>query len=128
MYVINPALIYLSEVASSLKSISIIIFVFLLIGYAVVTIVGFSNILENMEYGPDDRDYKRGIEALNISKKLIIPLVISFVLTIVVPSKEAIYKMIVANLVTYENVDMTTETIEEAFDHVIDKLGELKGE
>ena len=128
MYVINPVLIYLSEVANSLKCISIIIFVFLLLGYAVVTIIGFYNILENMEYGADDRDYKRGIEALNISKKLIIPIVISFVLTIVVPSKETIYKMIVSNLVTYENVDMTTETIEEAFDHVIDKLEELKGE
>lgn len=128
MYVINPALIYLSEVANSLKIMSIIIFVFLLLGYAVVTIVGFYNILENMEYGQDDRDYKRGIEALNISKKLIVPLVISFMLTIVVPSKETIYKMIVTNMVTYENVDMTTETLEEAFDHVIDKLGELKGE
>ena len=128
MYVINPALIYLSEVASSLKRISIIIFVFLLISCAVVTIVGFFNILVNMEYGPDDRDYKRGIEALNISKKLIIPLVISFMLTIVIPSKETIYKMIVSILVTYENIDMTTETIKEAFDHAIDKLGELKGE
>lgn len=128
MCVINPALIYLSEVANSLKIMSTIIFILLLLGYAVVTIVGFYNILENMEYGQDDCDYKRGIEALNISKKLIIPLVISFMLTIVVPSKETIYKMMISNLVTYENVDMTTETLEEAFDHVIDKLEELKGE
>lgn len=128
MYVINPALIYLSEVADSLKTISTYILIFLFIGFAIMVIMGLSNILENMKYGPDDNDFEKGMEALNISKKLIIPLVITFVLTIVVPSKETIYKMIVANLVTYENVDLTTETLEEAFDHIIDKLGELKGE
>ena len=128
MYVINPALIYLSEVADSLRYIATIVFAFLLIGSAVMIIIGLGNILENMKFGPDDDDFKKGMEALNISKKLIIPLVIAFVLTIVVPSKETIYEMIVANLVTYENVDLTTETLEEAFDHIIDKLGELKGE
>lgn len=37
-------------------------------------------------------------------------------------------RAMVANIATYENVDLTAETIEDAFDHVIDKLIELGGD
>lgn len=47
------------------------------------------------------------------------------VVNIFVPSEKTVYKMMVANLATYENIDIAADTIEEAFDHVIDKLVEL---
>lgn len=128
MYVVSPVLIYLSDVADYLKGIFVIAFLLSLIGFIVMVVAGLANILTNMRYGPNDHEYKKGLMELNISKKFIIPLAITSILVIVVPSKQTVYKMMVANLVTYENVDLTTETIEEAFDHAIDKLMELKGE
>ena len=44
------------------------------------------------------------------------------------PERKTLYKMMVANIATYENIDLTAETIEDAFDHVIDKLIELGGD
>lgn len=53
---------------------------------------------------------------------------ILLMLSIFIPSEKTIYKMMVANIATYENIDLTAETIEDAFDHVIDKLIELGGD
>lgn len=49
-------------------------------------------------------------------------------LSIFIPSEKTLYKMMVANIATYENIDLTAETIEDAFDHVINKLIELEGD
>lgn len=62
------------------------------------------------------------------AQKCIVPLVILLMLSIFIPSEKTIYKMMVANITTYENIDLTAETIEDAFDHVIDKLIELGGD
>jgi hypothetical protein len=73
----------------------------------------------------DDDEYKVATKLLNWGRKCIVPLVISLILSVFIPSEKTIYKMMVANVATYENIDLTADTIEEAFDHVIDKLVEL---
>lgn len=41
---------------------------------------------------------------------------------IVTPSEETMYKMLVAQYVTYENVDKVTESIKEGVDYIFKKL------
>lgn len=69
-----------------------------------------------------------GVKFLNWAQKCIVPLAIALVLFAFIPSEKTLYKMMVANVATYENIDLTAETIEDAFDHVIDKLIELGGD
>ena len=78
--------------------------------------------------GEDSDDYKVGVKFLNWAQKCIVPLVVLLMLSIFIPSEKTLYKMMVANVATYENIDLTAETIEDAFDHVIDKLIELGGD
>ena len=57
-----------------------------------------------------------------ISKISIIPLIISSVMCIAIPSKDTMYKMLVAKYVTYENIDKAADTIKDGVDYIFDKL------
>lgn len=58
----------------------------------------------------------------NVLKKLLIVFAISMGGVVVIPSEETMYKMLVAQYVTYENVDKATESIEEGVDYIFKKL------
>lgn len=126
-YVVNPMLFYWSSVLDTAKAFSIVGAIVISILWLVCFISGVGNIAYVLSYGgnEDSDDYKMGIKFLKWAQKCIVPLVISLTLSIFIPSEKTIYKMMVANVATYENIDLTADTIEDAFDHVIDKLVEL---
>ena len=128
-YVVNPMLFYWSSVSDTAKAVSMVAAIAIGITCLLCFIIGVGNIIFVLGYGgnEDSDDYKIGIKCLNGAKKCIVPLVILLMLSIFIPSEKTIYKMMVANVTTYENIDKTADTIEEAFDHVIDKLVELGG-
>lgn len=133
MPVINPMLIYLMDISDALKTIGMVVFMIAAFVIAIPFIVGAFEYLCSMPYGENDPDYKKSLKILamakkNLQSKAFIILIVSFISATFVPSKDTIYKMMVANMVTYENVNFASETIEDAFDHVIDKFNELKGE
>lgn len=80
----------------------------------------------NARFGEKDGDYIEGLALTALAKKLVIPFIVTLVFAIFIPSEKTVYKMMVANLATYENIDIAADTIEEAFDHVIDKIVELR--
>jgi hypothetical protein len=125
MNVINPIWFYLCDVFNIVKIFATIVAV--LVGIVWLLTYGFGWYLTTMNarFGEKDCDYKEGLALKATAKKLIIPFIVAFILTIFVPSEKTVYKMMVANLATYENIDIAADTIEEAFDHVIDKLVEL---
>lgn len=129
-HVINPMLFYWCSVPDTVKALAIIAAIILIIVCLVFLFVGAFNIGEAFNYGggEDSDNYKVGVKFLNWAQKCIVPLVILLMLSIFIPSEKTIYKMMVANIATYENIDLTAETIEDAFDHVIDKLIELGGD
>lgn len=129
-HVINPMLLYWCSVSDTAKALAIIATIMLLVVCLVFLFVGAFHIGEAFNYGggEDSNDYKVGIKFLNWAQKYIVPLVVLLMLSIFIPSEKTLYKMMVANIATYENVDLTAETIEDAFDHVIDKLIELGGD
>lgn len=126
-HVISPMWFYLCEVSDSAKLIAIIAVIALASVLGGLLVFGFGYVASNIQYGEEDCDYKLGIALIEIAEKFVIPFAITLVLAVVIPSKETLYKMMVADVATYENIDLTTQTIEEAFDHVIDKLVELGG-
>ena len=126
-HVINPMLFYWCSVSDFAKAVSILSSI--IIGIACLICFGIGAFCigdwADSECGKDDDEYKVATKLLNWGRKCIVPLVISLILSVFIPSEKTIYKMMVANVVTYENIDLTADTIEEAFDHVIDKLVEL---
>ena len=123
-HVINPMLFYWCSVSDTVKALAIIAAIMLIIVCLVFLFVGAFHIGEAFNYGggEDSDDYKVGVKFLNWAQKCIVPLVILLMLSIFIPSEKTIYKMMVAN------IDLTAETIEDAFDSVIDKLIELGGD
>lgn len=124
-HVINPMWFYLCDVSDTVKLLAILAAIFTGTIGVVLFCIGLWNIGEGAEYGEDDCDYKFGVKMVGWARKFILPFVISLAISIFLPSENTLYKMMVANVATYENIDLTAETIEDAFDHVIDKLTEL---
>lgn len=129
-HVINPMLFYWCSVSDTAKALAIIATIMLIVVCFVFLFIGAFHIGEAFNYGggEDSDDYKVGAKFLNWTQKCIVPLVVLLMLSIFIPSEKTLYKMMVANIATYENIDLTAETIEDAFDHVIDKLIELGGD
>nr|DAG29188.1 MAG TPA: hypothetical protein [Caudoviricetes sp.] len=126
-HVINPMLFYWCSVSDTVKALAIIVAIILIVVCLVFLCIGTFHIGEALNYGrgKDSDEYKVGVKFLNWVRKCSIPLVIALVLFAFIPSEKTLYKMIVANVATYENIDLTADTIEDAFDHVVDKLVEL---
>lgn len=120
MAIINPWIFYLIDVLSSLKGISltvIVITILGLIGAGVVTVIAKCD-----SFYDDDSTHFITL-LIKLLKKLLIVLCISFGVYTVTPSEETMYKMLVAQNVTYENVDKATEAIKDGVDYIFKKLG-----
>ncbi len=120
MAIINPWIFYLIDVLSSLKSIILTVMVIILFGS-----IGLGTFICIYRfcycYGEDDRLLIT--QLTNRLKKVLIILCISTGVYTVTPSEETMYKMLVAQYVTYENVDKATETIKDGVDYIFKKLG-----
>ena len=120
MAIINPWIFYLIDVLSSLKGITltaIVITLFGSIGLGTYIVVYQSCCC----YGEEDRHLITKLAKI-LKKVLIVLCIITGVYT-VTPSEETVYKMLVAQNVTYENVDKATEAIKDGVDYIFKKLG-----
>lgn len=121
MPIINPWTFYLIDILSNLKGVSrfaTFITVFALIFIAIIT--AYFKVQDSC-YGSENN-----IEVIEILtrffKKLLIVACIAISVFIVTPSEETMYKMLVAQNVTYENVDKAQEEIKETVDYIFKKL------
>lgn len=121
MPIINPWTFYLIDVLSTLKGVSrfaTFITIFALIFIAIIT--AYFKVQDSC-YGSENN-----IEVIEILtrffKKLLIVACIAISVFIVTPSEETMYKMLVAQNVTYENVDKVQEEIKETVDYIFKKL------
>ena len=125
MNVINPIWFYLCDVFTVVGIFASIATGLIGLAWLLTYAFGWHLTISNARFGEKDSDYREGLALKAAAKKLVIPFIIAFAFAIFVPSEKTVYKMMVANLATYENIDIAADTIEEAFDHVIDKLVEL---
>lgn len=114
MSVIDPWLFYIIDLLDKLREEAIIVF---WITVVTILITGFFVLLEG-EYW-EDKIIQKLKKALKLS---VIPIVISSVMYVAIPSKDVMYKMLVAKYVTYENIDKATDTIKDGVDYIFEKL------
>ena len=120
--IINPWTFYLIDILSNLKGISrFATFITVLALILIVIITAYFKVQDSC-YGSENN-----IEVIEILtrffKKLLIVACIAISVFIVTPSEETMYKMLVAQNVTYENVDKAQEEIKETVDYIFKKLG-----
>jgi formate hydrogenlyase subunit 3/multisubunit Na+/H+ antiporter MnhD subunit len=120
MAIINPWIFYLIDVLSSLKGISLTVIVITLFGS-----IGLGTYITFVKscYWYDEEDRHLIAQLTKILKKVLIVLCIVAGVYTVTPSEETMYKMLVAQNVTYENVDKATEAIKDGVDYIFKKLG-----
>lgn len=109
MPIINPWLFYLIDLFGGIKGLS----EFVLAGLVIV-------IVPSIPFRIVDPD--EGLFTKKYFKYMAILVVISCIVMLVIPSKETMYKMVVAQNVTYENVEIASETIKDSVDYIIEKM------
>lgn len=114
MSVISPWLFYIIDLLDKLREVAIIVFWIIVV---TILITGFVALLEG-EYW-EDKIIQKLKKALKLS---VIPIVISSVMYVTIPSKDVMYKMLVSKYVTYENIDKATNTIKDGVDYIFEKL------
>ncbi len=114
MSVITPWLFYVIDLLDKLREVAIIVFWIIVV---TILITGFVALLEG-EYW-EDKIIQKLKKALKLS---VIPIVISSVMYVAIPSKDMMYKMLVSKYVTYENIDKATNTIKDGVDYIFEKL------
>ena len=122
MPIINPWIFYLIDVLNGLKEVSAVaifmtIVMLICIGIAIV----FFKSDDSFYRRDDNADIIRAL--IRVFKRLLIVACITTSVFVVTPSEETMYKMLVAQYVTYENVDKATESIKEGVDYIFKKLG-----
>lgn len=104
--VINPWFFYWAEAISTLKTIAIIS-IFFLFAFACIW-WGFC-FLEDKE-----------IENKNkIDKGIIIAFIITVIMNIFIPTNDTIVKMLIAQNVTYERVEIATDTVQTVYEDIM---------
>lgn len=114
MSVISPWLFYVIDLLGKLREMAIIVFWIIV---AAFFLVGFAAFLEGENW--EDKTILKLKKGLKLS---IIPIVITSVMYIAIPSKDVMYKMLVSKYVTYENIDKATNTIKDGVDYIFEKL------
>lgn len=115
--IINPWWFYLSDVVETID------FVFTLFAAfgAVGCMVFFSCIVGNAEY--TDRETMQ--KNWSILRKCVIITVVVLLTAIIVPTRDTVYKMFAASLVTHENIQIVGESATDVVDYIVEKIDEV---
>ena len=114
-YVINPIWFYIADLADSLIIMTCIVFVCVVLAIVLIFIA-----LTEEQHNYTEMKYRR---------ILVVVGVVLMLLVTVLPSKDTIYKMMIAKVVTYENIEKGDKYIEKRLDKIFDyiKDDEKKG-
>ncbi len=117
--IISPWIFYLAGVCDELKGVSCVLFVIALV---VTLVFGIGGHRESNEENRKD--------FLTITKGAFTLLVVTLSIILFVPSKDTVYKMVVARFVTYERLEQTKDSLDTVFERIVDaavKAKEAKG-
>lgn len=107
--IINPWVFYLIDIFSEFKGLFHFVVIF---GICLIAFFGILYIVE----GSDK------YIGFAFKKRFLIPLFVSILGYCVIPSKETMYAMLIANVTTYENVEVVTDSIKNSVDYIMDKF------
>ena len=122
MSIINPWIFYLIDVLNGLRDVSVVaIFMTIIMLICIGIAIAWFKSEDSFYHSGDNASTVKAL--IQVLKKLSIVLCITTSVFVVTPSEETMYKMLVAQYVTYENVDKATESIKEGVDYIFKKLG-----
>lgn len=115
MPIINPMYLYLIEVLHNIDALNQAAFMILTCAAGGVTVVYFI----------DDDDVR---SLLQTHKKKVIALYLAFIISaliaVLVPTKDAMYKMLIASYVTTDNIQIVNDAIKTNLQDYLNMLGE----
>ena len=115
--IISPWIFYWVNVLDSLK-----FFISTIIIIGIIAIITTAIIMVSTCFDLDE--LKEKSKFLKIFQKAIISILILMAVYSFTPSKETIITMLVADNVTKENIEITTDTIKNVTDYIFDKINE----
>lgn len=122
--VINPWVFYLISTSESLKIVMIILAV---VSAFITFLICFQAAYNLIEYGNDDEDYQKYKPFV---KPSLIIFCICVLLSVGLPTERTITKMIVAQNVTHERVEVVSDTVETVYNDIMnlfDKSSDSNG-
>lgn len=117
--IISPWLFYLAGVCDELKGVSCVLFTLALV------VLLISGAAWAQEYDEEDKK-----AFFKVAKCAFALLSATLAIVLFVPSKDTVYKMVVAKFVTYERLEQTKESLDTVFERIVDaavKAKEAKG-
>ena len=118
-YIINPMWFYWIGMLDSLLIVSILISIVLGI---ILIVAGITSIVSYSDYGKEDENFKSSFKVVKIVSTL---LSIVLMITIFVPSKQTIYTMMTAKLVTTDNMQIVKEEGKELIEFLTEQIEDL---
>lgn len=115
--IISPWWFYLSDVVDTIDFVFILFSVFGVIG----CMIFFFFIVEYAE----TTDIETIKKTWGILKKYIIITVIFILIVIIIPTRETVYKMLAASLITQENIQTVGENATDVVDYIVEKIDEV---
>lgn len=119
--IISPWLVYLINVLMNFQGVTILFLLFAGGSFAAFGLVVIA-LMGDDEY---EKTFSNCLKGLKISGILFS---VFLIISILIPSKETMYTMLVADQVTYENVDKLGEGAKETVDYIFDKIEEVAKE
>ena len=116
MYYINPIWFYFIGLCDDIIEIATIISALCMIGAFVGYLLRLAVRLARFE---EKTENKIPVNIMTIIG------IISLAVSLIVPSSTTVKEMMIASVVTHENVDTTIEDVKELIDYTIEKAGEL---
>jgi len=114
-YIINPWIFYILYLADSVKIVCVLFLILSVLGF-VVYCFAYDDFLEEDKYP----------SPVTLLRRFKIPLILSIVLIVFVPTSETVYKMLIASRVTTENIGTAKETIQDVADYIVDAVKEIE--
>lgn len=114
-YIINPWIFYILYLADSVKIVCVLFLILSVLGF-VAYCFAYDDFLEEDKYP----------SPVTLIRKFKIPLILSIVFIVFVPTSETVYKMLIASQVTTENIGTAKDTIQDVADYIVDAVKEIK--
>ena len=114
-YIINPLWFYFMDIAEEANVISAIA----VCAFAATIVICVIFMAIQIDCGEEITGLKK------IVKIFIICLIVSVVVSILIPSKETIVTMMVAKFATYENAAWTLDTVKAAVDYIVNAIANI---
>lgn len=128
-HIINPAIFYWMNTVGDIKFVLVLIAVVAFIVSAMFAYVYIATKLDIIAYegcATKIETMKKGLIYYKKIIKWVVPiLAIALVLLVFIPNREAILYMVIADVATYENAEITVEAIKSAVDYIVEAIGRI---